>query len=317
MRVFRGLPDRLLRRPSAAAIGNFDGVHTGHKTLLRGVVEAARMRGLVPSVVTFEPHPREVVAASPLARISTLYDKTHEILSTGIERIYYLPFHKRFSQLSGEAFVKDVLFEGLDCRWITVGDDFRFGADRSGDVALLEEMGSQLGFELHVSPTLFHTDSRVSSSRIRKCLAQGDLFEASQMLGRRYSMTGRVIHGAALGRTIGFPTLNLSPIPAGSRAEPAMKGVYAVLVEGLDGAVHRGVASLGCKPTVASDKRWLLETHVFDWKGNAYGKVVRVSFVEKIRDEQKFPGIDALVAQIHKDAEEARRILGLAPSSMD
>lgn len=316
MHVFRGLPHALLRRPSAIAIGNFDGVHTGHRALLEGVAAAAATRGLVPSVVTFEPHPKELVGTRPVARISTLYDKVEAILSAGIERIYMIPFNRRTAALNAESFVREILVEGIDAKWITVGEDFRFGSDRSGDVALLRSLGERWHYETYVTPTLYHTDARVSSSRIREALAAGDLYEAGVMLGRRYGMTGRVIHGAALGRTIGVPTLNIAPIPAGSRAEPVLRGVFAVEVCGLGpGPVRRpGVASLGVKPTVTSSGRWLLETHLFDWQGDAYGRVVRVEFVEKLRDEKKFSGLEELKAAIAEDARRARRILGCAPA---
>ncbi len=311
MHVFRGVPHPLLRRPSAVAIGNFDGVHTGHKTLLEGVVLSAHARGLVPSVVTFEPHPKELVGnGTPLPRISTLRDKVAEILSTGIERIYLLPFSRALAGLSAEAFVRTFLVEGLETSWLTVGRDFRFGSDRRGDVELLKAMGKELRFETFVAPTFFHTNERVSSSRIRECLARGDLFEAGQMLGRPYSLTGRVIHGAELGRTLGIPTLNMAPIPPGSRACPAARGVYAVRIHGLGKPVRHGVASMGIKPTVTSAGRWLLETHVFDWAGNAYGKVIKVELLQKIRDEKKFSGLEELRAAIHEDARRARLLLG-------
>lgn len=314
MRVFCGLPSPLLRRPTALAIGNFDGVHTGHQSLLRSVVQAAADRGLQPACVTFEPHPRELFHKPDevLPRISTLYDKVLRILGTGIQRVYILPFNKHLASLRAEAFVRDVLCEGLDAHWITVGKDFHFGADRHGDVDLLEKLSKELHYEFYVAPTLFHTNARVSSSRIREALLAGDLVEASLMLGRRYSMTGRVIHGAALGRTLGYPTLNMATVPPGSCARPAVTGVYAVRIKGLGRAVQNGVASVGRKPTVSSDGRWLLETHVFDWKGDAYGKLIEVEFIERLREEKKFSGLEELTAAIEADAKRARGILGLA-----
>lgn len=314
MRVFCGLPSPLLRRPTALAIGNFDGVHTGHQSLLRSVVQAAADRGLQPACVTFEPHPRELFHKPDevLPRISTLYDKVLRILETGIQRVYILPFNKHLASLRAEAFVRDVLCEGLDAHWITVGKDFHFGADRHGDVELLETLSKELHYEFYVAPTLFHTNARVSSSRIREALLAGDLVEASLMLGRRYSMTGRVIHGAALGRTLGYPTLNMATVPPGSCARPAVTGVYAVRIKGLGRAVQNGVASVGRKPTVSSDGRWLLETHVFDWKGDAYGKLIEVEFIERLREEKKFSGLEELTAAIEADAKRARGILGLA-----
>lgn len=318
MHVFRGLPSPLQRCPSAVAIGNFDGVHLGHQALLEYVKEAAQARGLVPSVVTFEPHPKDFFGrGGEVARISTLYDKVNAILETGIERIYILPFNARLASMSAEKFVRDVLLEGLGACWVSVGRDFRFGGDRAGGVELLEELSRTLPYELYVAPTFYHKDDRVSSSRIREALAEGDLYEASLMLGRPYGMTGRVIHGAALGRTLGFPTLNMAPIPPGSHSRPAVNGVFAVRIHGLGQAVQNGVASIGVKPTIAADGRWLLETHVFDWRGNAYGRIIRVEFVERLRGEKKFSGLDELKAAIESDALHARRILGCVRSLAD
>ena len=313
MHVFRGLPSPLQRRPSAVAIGNFDGVHLGHQALLEYVKEAAQARGLVPSVVTFEPHPKDFFGrGGEVARISTLYDKVNAILETGIERIYILPFNSRLACMPAETFVRDVLLKGLDACWMSVGKDFRFGGDRAGSVELLEELSRTLPYELYVSPTFYHKEARVSSSRIREALAVGDLYEAALMLGRPYSMTGRVIHGAALGRTLGFPTLNVAMLPPGSKAVCALHGVFAVRVKGLDGkTVFGGAASLGYKPTVASERRWLLETFVFNYSGNAYGRIVEIEFVQKLRDEKKFSGLEELKDAINRDAETARRLLGI------
>lgn len=317
MRVFRGLPHPLMKQPSAVAIGNFDGVHLGHQALLEMVRKAAHERGLVPSVVTFEPHPKDYFGrGAEIARISTLYDKVLRILEAGIERVYILPFHRSLAQLSAERFVNEVLIKGLGTYWLTVGEDFHFGSDRTGSIETLRTMSQTLPFEFFVQPLLFHEASRISSSRVREVLARGDLYEAHQLLGRPYSMTGRVIHGRALGRTLGFPTLNMAPIPPGSHSRPAINGVFAVRIRGLTaitGAPLNGVASLGVKPTVASDGRYLLETHVFDWKGDAYGKVIEVEFVERLRGEKKFSGLDELRAAIESDAHRARQILGCPP----
>ena len=309
MHVFRGLPSPLQRRPSAVAIGNFDGVHLGHQALLEYVKKAAQARGLVPSVVTFEPHPKDFFGrGGEVARISTLYDKVNAILGTGIERIYILPFNSRLACMPAETFVRDVLLKGLDACWMS---------DRAGSVELLEELSRTLPYELYVSPTFYHKEARVSSSRIREALAVGDLYEAALMLGRPYSMTGRVIHGAALGRTLGFPTLNMAPIPPGSHSRPAVTGVFAVRIHGLGQAVQNGVASIGIKPTVATDGCWLLETHVFDWSGSAYGRIIKVEFVERLRGEKKFSGLDELKAAIESDADHARRILGCVRPQAD
>ena len=193
---------------------------------------------------------------------------------------------------------------------MSVGRDFHFGGDRVGNVELLEKLSRTLPYELFIAPTFFHKEARVSSSRIREALAQGDLYEAALMLGRPYSMTGRVIHGAALARQLGFPTLNMAPIPPGSHSRPAVNGVFAVRIHGLGPAVQNGVASIGVKPTVATNGRWLLETNVFDWHGDAYGRIITVEFVERLRGEKKFSGLEELKAAIESDADRARRILG-------
>ena len=315
MHVFRGLPSPLQRIPSAVAIGNFDGVHTGHQALLAGLVDAARERGLVPSVLTFEPHPREFFPhLDPVPRISTLCDKVKRLLDCGIERIYMMPFNEHIAREGAEAFVTNVLVNGLDARWVTVGEDFRFGSGRAAGAHDLERLGKEHHFETWISPLLFHGTAKVSSTRLRAALSEGDFYEAEMMLGHPYTMSGRVIHGQALGRTLGYPTLNIAPIPPGSRARPALAGVFAVKVSGLGPAEQCGVASLGLRPTVSSARRWLLETHVFDWKGDAYGRPVTVRFIERIRGEKKFSGLEELQAAIAADARRVRQILGLAPN---
>ena len=238
------------------------------------------------------------------------------ILDCGVERIYMLPFNERIAREGAEHFVKEVLVKGLDCRWITVGEDFRFGSGRAADAHDLVNFGKEHHFETWISPLLFHGERKVSSTRVRETLAAGDFYETSLMLGHPYTMSGRVIHGQALGRTLGYPTLNIAPIPPGSRARPALSGVFAVRVEGiLPGASIPGVASLGLRPTVTSSKRWLLETHLFDWHGDAYGRNICVRFIERIRAEQKFSGLPELTAAIRNDAARARQILGLAPGT--
>ncbi len=233
MQIIRGLPGPSHKRPCAVAIGNFDGVHLGHQRLLRAVTQVAHARGLAAAVVTFEPHPRELFGKDPFARICTLRDKMTAIAGCGIDAVYIMPFHKRFAALSPEAFAREILAEGISCRWMTVGNNFHFGAGGSGDFSELKRLGETLGFEAVATPLLYQSDERVSSSRIRAAMASGDLNEAQTMLGRPYRVTGRVIHGAALGRTLGFPTLNVAMLPPGSKAVCALHGVFAV--QGADG----------------------------------------------------------------------------------
>lgn len=313
LHIIRGLPSPFTRMDCAVAIGNFDGVHRGHQALLAEVRQAAAARGLMPAVLTFEPHPREFFGETDLPRISTLRDKLANIVACGIQRIFVMPFNEAMAKMAPAEFARDILAEGLACRWVSVGENFTFGAGRSGNFATLEELGQHYHFETFKTPLLFHGQERISSSRIRAALALGDLHEAAEMLGRAVAMTGRVVHGAALGRQLGFPTLNMFAVPPGSKTHPALHGIYAVRVKGLDaiGSVWPGVASIGNKPTVVSDGRWLLETHVFNWTGNAYGKLIEVEFVEKLRDEKKFSGLPELTAAISADCERAKAILGV------
>ena len=313
MHVFRGLPTAESRTPCALAIGNFDGVHRGHRALLERVVDAARTRGLPAAVMTFEPHPREFFAAragdptQAPARISNLRDKLEALRDCGIDRVIVEHFNERFAALTPEAFVERVLVEGCHARWICVGDDFRYGVRRGGDFASLRAAGAQHGFEVEAMPTIVHDQERISSSGVRRALGAGDFAHAAQLLGRPYMISGRVVHGRKLGRTIGFPTLNLRV----AHKRPAMTGVFAVRVHGLagDGAVLTGAASLGVRPTIEDTGNVLLETFVFDWAGDAYGKLVRIEFVAKLRDEKKYPSLDALTAAIEADARDARAAL--------
>lgn len=312
MQIIRGLPAPSHKRDCAAVIGNFDGVHLGHQALLHVVTEQAHARNLASAVVTFEPHPRELFGSEAHERICTLRDKMIAFETCGIDVVYVLPFNRRFAALSPEEFARDILAAGLGCKWVSVGSNFHFGAKGAGDFAQLQNLGQRYGFEAVVTPLVYRDDIRVSSSRIRQAMADGDLAQVEQLLGRPYCVTGRVIHGAQLGRTLGFPTLNIAMLPPGSRSVCALHGVFAVQVKGLvDGHTLGGVASLGYKPTVASDKRWLLETFVFDYCGSAYGKIVQMQFVQKLRDEKKFSGLDELKAAIAHDANTARLILNI------
>jgi riboflavin kinase/FMN adenylyltransferase len=313
MQVFRRLPPPSHRRPCALAIGNFDGVHLGHRALLGELGRAAADRGLPSCVLTFEPHPREFFAArrpglvAP-ARIATLRDKLEALDQAGVDRTCVVHFNERFASLEPEAFVEQVLVDGLRTRFLLIGDDFRFGAGRRGDFAMLAREASRLGFEVHRMATVALDGERVSSSAVRAALAAADFGRVGRMLGRPYMISGHVVHGRKLGRELGFPTLNLR-IPHG---RPALGGIFVVRVHGLADAPLPGVASLGTRPAVETDGAPLLETHVLDWSGDAYGRVIRVEFLHKLRDEAKYDGLDALVAQIRLDAEQARTHLAAA-----
>jgi len=316
MQVFRNLPPPARRAPCALTIGNFDGVHRGHQALLQDVVQAAGRLGISPCVLTFEPHPREFFAQArggaqngaqvqgPTAphRIASLRDKLAELSVHGIERTCVMHFNERVAQLDADAFVEQILVRGLQVRWLMIGDDFRYGAKRRGDFEHLSRAARHYGFELHSMPTVLEAGRRISSSAVREALATGDFDRARHLLGRPYSVSGHVIHGRKLGRTLGFPTLNLLMPPG----RPALAGIFVVRVHGLTGVPLQAVASLGTRPAVESDGTWLLETHVLDWQGDAYGKLVRIEFLRKLRDEAHYDTLDALTAQIRKDAQDAR-----------
>jgi riboflavin kinase/FMN adenylyltransferase len=309
MQIFRGVPRPPQRIPCALTVGNFDGVHRGHQALLARVTSAARGRGLASAVMTFEPHPREFFApqAAP-TRISNLRDKLGALQLAGIDRVFIQHFSRRFAQLSATDFVERVLLQGCDVRWLLVGDDFRFGAKRAGDNALLQQYAGQGRFELEQMPTFDDGGERISSTAVRTALAAGDLTRAARLLGRLYSISGRVLHGRKLGRSMGFPTLNLRI----AHAHPAVHGIFAVRVHGIGREPVRGVASIGLRPTVDQQGRWLLEVHLFDFTREIYGQLVNVEFVKKLREEQKYETLDALAAAIRRDAEQARAVLSTA-----
>ena len=280
--------------PSVIAIGNFDGVHCGHRALIDRVVARAREANLTACVLTFEPHPREYFApdAAP-ARITRLRDKLELLAEAGIEHVHVARFDAVFAALPAERFIRGVLIEGLGTQWLLVGRDFRFGARRAGDFATLQGHG----FEVEAMPDVRFHGQRVSSSAVRAALAAGDLRAAEALLGHPYTISGRVAHGAKLGRGLGFPTANIV-----LRRPPPIAGIYVVEVERLG----RGVASVGRRPTVNPVVVPLLEVHLFDHDGDLYGEHLRVRFLQKLRDEEKYDGLDALQAAIAADARRAK-----------
>jgi riboflavin kinase/FMN adenylyltransferase len=307
MKVFRGLPNDIARAPCALTIGNFDGVHRGHQALLARVRAAASRLDLEAAVMTFEPHPREFFAAraGDLSRapnrIANLRDKLGSLASAGIDRVIVEHFNTHFAAMTPEEFTARVLVEGLHVKWLMVGDDFCYGARRAGTVAMLKEAGRRHGFQVETLPTVMHGEQRISSSAVRAALAAGDFEQARQLLGHQYAISGHVIHGEKLGRTLGFPTLNLRVTH-----RPALSGIFVVRVHGLADDALPGVASLGVRPTVDDSGRMLLEVHLFDVDASCYGKLVRVEFLEKLRDEQKYGDLAALTAAIEDDARRAR-----------
>ena len=303
--VTRGLEPRGLP-PAAVTIGNFDGVHRGHRAMLARVIEVARARGLVATVLTFEPHPRELFApASAPTRLTSLREKLELLAAHGIDHVHVQRFSREFAALAPEAFVERSLVRLLATRWVLVGEDFRYGAKRAGDFASLAAAAARHGFELEAMPTVTNGGTRVSSSAVRDALARGDLKRAAELLGRPYSISGRVVHGKRLGRALGFATANVQL----KHNRPPLGGIFAVRVAGVDAAPRDGVASLGVRPTVHADGRPVLEVHLFDFAGDLYGRHLRVEFLAKIRDEERYPDLDTLKAQIARDCDAARALL--------
>jgi riboflavin kinase / FMN adenylyltransferase len=284
-------------------IGNFDGVHRGHRAMLDRLVAKARELKLACSVLTFEPHPREFFTpASAPARLSRLREKLELIAEAGVDRTHVLRFGARLAALSPERFVEEVLLRGLGVRWLLVGRDFRYGAKRAGDFAALQSAAKKQGFGLEAMSDVMEDGQRVSSSGVRAALANGDLAGAARLLGRGYSMSGRVAHGEKLGRTLGFPTANIV-----LRRRPPLAGIFAVEAELEEThTALRGVASVGRRPTVKENAPPLLEVHLFDWQGDLYGRHLKVKFLRKLREEKKYDGLEALRSAIAQDAAQAK-----------
>jgi riboflavin kinase/FMN adenylyltransferase len=284
--------------PCALTIGNFDGVHRGHRALLDRVAGRAQELRVTSCVLTFEPHPREFFAgAAAPARLTRLRDKLALIAAAGIGRVHVARFDARFAALSAQRFVEDVLLAGLGAHWLLIGRDFRYGARRMGDFTSLAEASARHGFGLESMADVVFGGERVSSSAVRAALAAGDLQGAERLLGHPYTISGRVAHGRKLGRTLGFPTANIV-----LRRPAPLNGIFAVEVDGLG----RGVASLGRRPTVNPVPVPLLEVHLFDRDEDLYGKHLAVRFMKKLRDEEKYDGLPALRDAIARDARQAR-----------
>jgi len=308
MKVFRGIPNAEARAPCALAIGNFDGVHRGHQALLANVRAAATRLGLDAAVMTFEPHPREFfaqLAGTPSrapTRIANLRDKLQSLAKAGADRVIVEHFNAHFAALSPQEFIEKILVQGLHVKWMMVGEDFRYGAKRAGDIAMLVEAGKRYGFQVETLPAVMNGAVRISSSEVRSALLDGNFSHAAELLGHPYTISGHVVHGQKLGRSIGFPTLNLRV----AHKHPALAGIFVVQVHGLADQPLPGVASVGVRPTVDDSGRVLLETHVFDYAEHSYGKLIRVEFLKKLRDEEKFIDVPTLTAAIARDAEQAR-----------
>ena len=287
---------------SVVTIGSFDGVHLGHQAILRQVKERAAELGLPAVAMTFEPQPQEFFSGEKApARLMRLRDKVEALLEFGLDHVLCLHFNAALSQLTATEFVKLVLVDGLGTQHLIGGDDFRFGCDRSGDFNMLSEMGAAGDFTVQDTETLEVEGERVSSTLLRQLLQQADFDRASQLLGRPFSIKGRVIYGQQLGRELGFPTANVQL----NRYSAPLSGVYAVLVD-IDGRTYKGAANVGVRPTVGDLIKPVLEVHLLDFTGDLYGKRIDVEFVTKIRDEEKFTTLDKLVEGIQRDVKQIR-----------
>ena len=294
MQVFRHFP-LSSETPIGLTIGNFDGVHIGHQALIQKLIEESKRRKITPSVMTFEPHPKEFfVPENAPTRLTSLREKLEFFLSCGVENVFVCAFNKKFASISSEVFMHQILKEQLKTKLIIVGDDFRFGAQRLAGTEDLRKSG----FELFEIPEIDVKGKRVSSTSIREDLKEGRIESVTTFLGRPYTISGKVVEGDKRGRQMGFPTANIHM----KHTRPALTGVYAVKLGN-----RNGVANLGIRPTVAGIPKLLLEVHLLDFEGDLYGRQVEVIFIEKLREEQKFSGLPALKAAIHNDIEQARR----------
>ncbi len=306
-----------MAKACALTIGNFDGVHRGHQAMLALLKNEARHRGVPSCVMTFEPHPRDFFAeqfkqpdVAP-ARIATLRDKLNELNACGVDQCVVLPFNQSFASQAPEAFIEDVLCNGLGVKYVLVGDDFRFGSKRLGDYAMLDAAGAQLGFDVARMNSYEVRGLRVSSSAVREALGRGAMAEVAQLLGRPYAISGHVVHGRKLGRELNCRTLNLRF----THWKPAASGIFVVRVHGIAAEPLAGVANLGIRPSIdpndVNGGRVLLETHCLDWPAHlgdegGYGKIIRVELLHKLHDELKYDGLDALMQGIHKDCADPR-----------
>ena len=307
MDLIRGLYNlRAEQRGCVLTIGAFDGIHLGHQEMIRVLRARAAQHGLPAALLSFEPTPREFFAkGTPPARLTRFREKFEALERYGVDRFVCLRFDERMRRLGRDEFVNEVLVKALGVRHIVVGHDFRFGRNNQGNVECLRALAASGGFEVTEVPPFVVDGQRVSSSLVRTALGAGDLTHAAKLLGRPYRMTGKVLHGEKLGRKLGYPTANLRL----HRRTTPLAGVFAVRVTGAGLASAPGVASLGTRPTV-NGKELLLEAHVFDFDGDLYRKHLHVDFIAFLREERRFDDLDALIAQMHEDAAQAREILG-------
>jgi riboflavin kinase/FMN adenylyltransferase len=302
MQVFRGVPERATTS-TVLTIGNFDGVHLGHRALLGELMAKARELALPAAVLTFEPHPRELFAPDQApARLASMRDKLELLAECGVDRVHVCRFDRKLAGLTAEQFIERILVRGLSVRYLIIGDDFRFGKARGGDFTLLKNAGHAHRFVVEAMRTVDFGGLRVSSSAVRDALAAGDIERAELLLGRPFVIAGRVMDGKKIGRTIGFPTANIQV----RRKRLPLSGVFAVTVSGIDSVPLAGAANIGVRPTVAEGLKPVLEVHLLDFDRDIYGAHVDVNFLHKLRAEAKFDSLDSLKAQIARDVADVR-----------
>jgi len=307
MHTWRKVP-AAVKTPVALTIGNFDGLHLGHQTMLTRLKNAAKQLGLPACVVTFEPHPREFLAPDEApARLTSLREKLTCLIQAEVDCIHICRFDYDFARIGAEQFITRILNQQLAVRWLLVGDDFRFGARRAGDFALLQALAAENNYTVATMPSFTIDGQRVSSTATREALAHGDLDKAEKLLGRPYSISGRVVDGDKIGKQLGFPTANIQL----KHNRPPLSGIFAVSVYGAllssPAIALPGVASLGVRPTTHENGKPVLEVHLFDFNQEIYGQHLQVNFLHKLRDEEKYQDIDTLIRQIEQDVAQAKR----------
>lgn len=301
MRVHRGIPFQA-SQPTALTIGNFDGLHLGHQAMLDQLRGVAQAKGLRTAVLTFEPHPRELFTPENApTRLTSLREKMELLRDAGVDDLFLCHFNRQVAGLDHTQFTRDILSQQLQARYILIGDDFRFGKQRQGSIESLSQSAESLGFEVQSLNSVLAAERRVSSTAVRESLAAGNMALAEQLLGRPYSISGRVMHGDKIGRELGFPTANVQL----KHNRPPLMGIFVVRLHGL-AQVQLGVASLGIRPTINDLKKATLEVHLFDFQQDIYRQHVRVEFLHKLRDEEKYTGLEPLKAAIAKDCHDAR-----------
>lgn len=303
MLFYRSLENIHNTQPSVVTIGNFDGIHLGHQTLIKKTIEEGKMQHASTWLVSFDPHPIEFFKQEKQVRLMSWYEKYQAIKAQGIEHFLALPFNQQIASMTAEDFIQHILVDTLKVQTVIVGDDFRFGKGRTGDAALLRTIGQTSGFDVIEMPTFVFEGERVSTSRIRTAIGADNLSLAQQLLGQPYTLSGRVTYGDQIGRTLGVPTINLCL----KRRLVPLSGVYAVWVK-VRGEIYPGAAHVGPRPVVG-EMQPVCEVHLIDFDGDLYGQRVEVMFIEKVRDVQDFESLDALTLQMQHDIDRVRQRL--------